>query len=1010
MPGLAHSSVRSISRSLLGTSTGVPSRVELTYHGLNKQAPSLNGVVKDETVGRGTDRPEEPGRCLDFGANHLARLSDIAAFDVGTGDITVSLWIKTTSTRAILVCKDDAAGSGNGVYLALEGGQIGWWAAGYQGRNSSVNDDVWHHVVAVKSGSTVNIYIDGRLDGTGTDSRTLSNSTDVTIGNSNDNHVNYDYIGKLSDVQAFPKALSASEVSQLYTIGLNTDRIFWLKLEEGSGDYCYDSSGNNNTATLAGHTSAVRYTGSDVPTSGLNKVGYTLSDGVSHYRNDDGTGLIPAGAYIPRDESNKAFCAAYDVAGEQIAIQYVGEAPKNGQLENSYCRVFDGVDDVITLNSEVPVTGTDYTYGCWVKTTEHTKAVSGRTGDSSCYTALLLSSTVLAHKCNSSGSNYAQATGLPSQTDGEWHHWIVRRNGDGNNVDFFVDGVKYPASYSGTLPNNPHSCDKIGVINTTIFPFDGSMASWVAFDRALTDDECGGIYTGTYPSDPVAWLPLSDSHQDSAVNVVDPANSGTPSGHNSSFVGLQSVFAYNAARGSTKYTHATSPDIIIPLNADGTTATYTPPAGYTKDSDRAPSPGVWPLSENTLNSNPNNAPRRDWSIGENRIPAEVSSWSATGITKTLGQPSPDGNNNAVDLIASTSSTAHFVTQAVSSVVGLNEAVCLTVFAEYSNHRYLWLAGIGGTCVADLQEGVITNQTALTDGTILDVGIQPVASGLYRIHLASSKSTSATAAFVGLTNASDDDTSINTWVGDDTSKVRVWGAKLEAGSQPTAYIPPNYDPNEPSDFTPNPPELLEYRSEFDNAYWTKTNATVTANSEGVADTLLETSATGAAHVIALTATKAVVSGKRYIHSVEVKPAGRNHFALLSQNPAQGIYFDLTTQKALGALLTLPEQAWVDTLVDGWFRVNMVVTATSSLMNWQLYLSPDGSSFQYNGDITKGLKIREASLKRYHPTNPLFFRQRTDAGKLVGIDRLTNYKQPLLGGSLSRVQNFVTARTL
>lgn len=85
----------------------------------------------------------------------------------------------------------------------------------------------------------------------------------------------------------------------------------FFKMDEGSGDVCYDSSGNENHGSII---NAITVPPEEDPNSihqyqniksFHNDDGYTLSDGVTYFRNNDGTGLIPEGVLIPRLEANE---------------------------------------------------------------------------------------------------------------------------------------------------------------------------------------------------------------------------------------------------------------------------------------------------------------------------------------------------------------------------------------------------------------------------------------------------------------------------------------------------------------------------------------------------------------------------------------------------------------------------------------------------------------------------------------------------------------------------------
>ena len=84
---------------------------------------------------------------------------------------------------------------------------------------SAVNDNRWHYVVGVRNGSIAKLYIDGKLE----DSTQLSGTPDMsaaynlTIGSDWNGY--FPYNGSIDDVRIYNRALSATEVQQLYNMG-----------------------------------------------------------------------------------------------------------------------------------------------------------------------------------------------------------------------------------------------------------------------------------------------------------------------------------------------------------------------------------------------------------------------------------------------------------------------------------------------------------------------------------------------------------------------------------------------------------------------------------------------------------------------------------------------------------------------------------------------------------------------------------------------------------------------
>ena len=168
-------------------------------------------------------------------------------------------------------------------------------------------------------------------------------------------------------------------------------------------------------------------------------------------------------------------------------------------------------------------------------------------------------------------------------------------------------------------------------------------------------------------------------------------------------------------------------------------------------------------------------------------------------------------------------------------------------------------------------------------------------------------------------------------------------------------------------------LLTYSEQFDNAGWTKSDSTVTANAttspDGTtnADKLIE-SATTASHLISqASATSAsVVTTSVFLKQSELRYAVV--FISNTVNKNFAVLFDLQ----LGVVVTnftsissyaAPTSSSIENYGNGWFRC--IVTATDTFTNAScavaLNRSGADSGFSYTGDGTSGLFIWGAQLE-------------------------------------------------
>jgi len=159
-------------------------------------------------------------------------------------------------------------------------------------------------------------------------------------------------------------------------------------------------------------------------------------------------------------------------------------------------------------------------------------------------------------------------------------------------------------------------------------------------------------------------------------------------------------------------------------------------------------------------------------------------------------------------------------------------------------------------------------------------------------------------------------------------------------------------------------------QFDNAYWSKTGATVTANSTTApdgnvtADSLIENTA-NSEHGINNNSSTTIVANTIYIVSCYVKANGRTKgtikYVLNSFATQIGADFDLTAGTISSAYIALGSGATnlvssISNVGNGWFRVSVggILDSTSTTVRGQILLS-NGTSTTYTGNGTSGFYI-------------------------------------------------------
>lgn len=158
-------------------------------------------------------------------------------------------------------------------------------------------------------------------------------------------------------------------------------------------------------------------------------------------------------------------------------------------------------------------------------------------------------------------------------------------------------------------------------------------------------------------------------------------------------------------------------------------------------------------------------------------------------------------------------------------------------------------------------------------------------------------------------------------------------------------------------------LLTYSQEFDNAAWTKSATTITANAttapDGTttADKLIEGSG-GSFHTISQAVT--VGAGAALAYSIFAKASERT-FLYMQMDAGTAMpgdrfaYFNLGT----GAIGTTQANttAFIQALANGWYRCTIVATADADggTATCKLITAQNGSTINYSGDGTSGIFI-------------------------------------------------------
>ncbi|GAB4294420.1 MAG: hypothetical protein Kow0068_19260 [Marinilabiliales bacterium] len=176
-----------------------------------------NGTVIGATLT--FDRFGNPNSAYSFdGIDDYIDLNDtLFSTDDSNQPYTISVWIKSSAYNGVILSQYAYSINPppNRFLLMIRTSYVDYWKGGTSNfSNSVVNDNQWHHIVAVKDTSgTISLFVDGSLDGTGNDFIDFW-GTNTLIGNGLNSGDPFN--GTIDDLRIYNRALTESEITAIY--------------------------------------------------------------------------------------------------------------------------------------------------------------------------------------------------------------------------------------------------------------------------------------------------------------------------------------------------------------------------------------------------------------------------------------------------------------------------------------------------------------------------------------------------------------------------------------------------------------------------------------------------------------------------------------------------------------------------------------------------------------------------------------------------------------------------
>lgn len=148
-------------------------------------------------------------------------------------------------------------------------------------------------------------------------------------------------------------------------------------------------------------------------------------------------------------------------------------------------------------------------------------------------------------------------------------------------------------------------------------------------------------------------------------------------------------------------------------------------------------------------------------------------WTKSGATiSSNAVASPDGTTNADKLVESSNNENHFIYKAIGG-----SSKTFSFFAKAAERNWVGVLCDNGITYFNISTGVV--------GTIasgVTAKIENYGNGWFRCSITSPHGTYAASVYLSTGNG------VDTYLGNGTSGVYIWGMQLEAGSYATSYIP------------------------------------------------------------------------------------------------------------------------------------------------------------------------------------------------------------------------------
>ena len=215
------------------------------------------GIIGDGNVGsatRATGASCHLGKGLTFDTTQAATVPYVAADKFGTGDFTLSVWVNSNDVNPEeVIVGSSPCSMSEGWLLSMVNSYPSFATfgtgstAGYIQGPNSINDGVWHHLVAERAGTSTLLYVDGELVAQGTVDiayNSDSGASAITVGNVS-GCGGLGFSGTVDELDIFGGAASPAKVTSLMSQG----SLFFETFSSLSGSVASNQCTTNHPIT-----------------------------------------------------------------------------------------------------------------------------------------------------------------------------------------------------------------------------------------------------------------------------------------------------------------------------------------------------------------------------------------------------------------------------------------------------------------------------------------------------------------------------------------------------------------------------------------------------------------------------------------------------------------------------------------------------------------------------------------------------------------------------------------